>query len=244
MWKDSHRTSTKYWQISDFHEGKRISMPLSRTKEKGERSRTGPALPGASCAGGQVSASPRKTRGARPARRGLGPRPAARPAADTHLDAETPVSLLRYREAWGWLRADTVVHHTEGVREDARAHQQSKAPLPGAQREMCATAAGASFSRQGTTHPLLRKFPVRLSLPSRTPELAGAAAASLGECMGPGAWTPLKTDRGQHVLRKETASLQTKNSPHAKNVLNPHKLHRGAHAYKQLSKTTVDNCFP
>ena len=50
-------------------------MPLSRTKEKGERSRTGPALPGASCAGGQVSASPRKTRGGRPARRGLGPQP-------------------------------------------------------------------------------------------------------------------------------------------------------------------------
>ena len=31
-------------------------------------------------------------------------------------------------------------------------------------------------------------------------------------------------DNGQHTLRKEMASIHTKNSPHSKKILNPHKL--------------------
>lgn len=50
-------------------------------------------------------------------------------------------------------------------------------------------------------------------------------------------------DKGQHMLRKETAIIQTKNSPHTKKLLNPHELCRDDSAYKQPSKTTLDNCF-
>ena len=227
MWKDSHRTSTKCRQISDFHKGKRVSTPLSRTKEKGERSRMGPSLLGASCAGGQVSASPRKTRGAGPARRGLGPRPAARPSrrhSSGSWDSSFPAQI---QGGLGLATLTPVVHHTERAREDAQTHQQSKAPLPGAQRKMCATAVGASFSRQGTTHPLPHKFLVRLSLPSWTPELAGAAAVSLGVCMGPGAWTLLQTGSWPAHAEKRDSKPSNQKQPSCQERIKPTQATQG-----------------
>ena len=138
-----------------------------------------------------------------------------------------------------------MVRHTEGVRKMPGPIRKPRCHCRGAQKEMCATAMGASFSRQDTTYPLLHKFQVQLLLPSWTPEVAGTAALCPWEyAQGQAPEHCYKSDCGQHMLRKETASFQIKNSSHAKNVLNPHKLHRDTHAYKQLPKTTVDNCFP
>ena len=54
----------------------------------------------------------------------------------------------------------------------------------------------------------------------------------------PGAWawavhlhTPYQGDNSQHMLKKETASIHTKNSPHPSKKLNPHKLRRDAPTY-------------
>ena len=44
--------------------------------------------------------------------------------------------------------------------------------------------------------------------------------------------TPYEGANSEHMLRKEMASIQTKKSPHAKKILNPHKLCRDAHTYK------------
>ena len=44
--------------------------------------------------------------------------------------------------------------------------------------------------------------------------------------------TPYQGDKSEHTLKKVTASIQTKNSPHVKKILNPHKLHRDAPTYK------------
>ena len=41
----------------------------------------------------------------------------------------------------------------------------------------------------------------------------------------------------------ERRDIQTKSIPHARTVLNPHKLHRDTPTYKEPSKITVDNCF-
>lgn len=171
--------------------------------------------------------------------------PAARPSADTHLDPETPVSALRHREAWGWLRADTLREPGHGASHGGSA---GRCPDPsamqgataGERREKCVQLPRERLF-QGRAPPTLFYVSSRwLPLPSWTPGLAGAVPCPWGYAWGQAPEHRYKRDRGQHVLRKETASLQTKNSPHAKNILNPHKLHRGAHAYKQLSKTMVD----
>ena len=47
-------------------------------------------------------------------------------------------------------------------------------------------------------------------------------------------------DNSLHTLRKETASIQTKCSPHSEKT----RLPRDTPTYKEPSKTTVDNCFP
>ena len=65
-----------------------------------------------------------------------------------------------------------------------------------------------------------------------------------GSAWGSHSCTSLVGDNGQHMLRKETASIQTKNSPHPPKILNPHKLSRGTPAYKKPPKTTVMTVSP
>lgn len=43
--------------------------------------------------------------------------------------------------------------------------------------------------------------------------------------------TPYQEANGLHTLRKETATIQIKSSPHTKNVKSPHKLSRDAFTY-------------
>ena len=51
-------------------------------------------------------------------------------------------------------------------------------------------------------------------------------------CMPSYLHAPYWRDISQHMLRQDTASIQTKNSPHAKKILNPHQPHKDALTYK------------
>ena len=62
-------------------------------------------------------------------------------------------------------------------------------------------------------------------------------------------YTHYQGDNGLHTLKKETASIQTKRSPHIKKKKKkkkkkPHKQIIKAPAKKQPTKTTVDNYYP
>ena len=72
----------------------------------------------------------------------------------------------------------------------------------------------------------VKKFPPSSHLYQWTADWESAAAPTF-----PGAWawavhlhTPYQGDNSQHMLKKETASIHTKNSPHPSKKLNPHKL--------------------
>ena len=120
----------------------------------------GPALLGASCERRTVSTRQQQTSGERPAAQRAGaPLLAALPSRDTHLlgaglDTETPVSMLRDREDWGWLYGDTLrepgcgASH-RGSQEDAWTHQKTKVPLLGSVEGNVCNCHGSFFFKAG-----------------------------------------------------------------------------------------------
>lgn len=120
--------------------------------------------------------------------RGLVPRPGSTPQPETRicwrvegLNTETPVSMLRYREDWGWLCGDTLREPGCGASHGGSAGRcldpsEKQDAIAGERRRKCVQLPWELLFQGRAPLTLLHKFQVQLLLRSWTPEVAGTAA--------------------------------------------------------------------